>query len=285
MIYRRVLDLTDESEEAQFTAGSLQKHNPDANQVVHHLDSAVPEQMSLFQADDTPDVFKRVRYLSRWEDMPESRGPLVLSTGDLKLWYTSGPGGEPLLQLLSLVNASISSMRALLFAGIPWPCCHYLLSIGFLGTSLKNSRPVIMISSESASIRERLAKLLNNNAETKQFFASRVCFVTTPLKMLKPYFEPMTELVPLIDSIVESAGRYHAQPAQPETWIQQSDRVEPRFLEIELNFVQKYGRVEGVEELRSLEPMQTQIRIVEDSKMPILSTGEWRPDVLSSSGG
>lgn len=49
-------------------------------------------------AEDSPEIFKRVRFITRWQDFEESRGSLYWSSGTLSCWCCTGPASNPARQ-------------------------------------------------------------------------------------------------------------------------------------------------------------------------------------------
>jgi hypothetical protein len=128
--------------------------------------SIVALQESKTMPDDTPDIFKRVRFLTSWLDRTDSRGQLYTSLGDVHLWDTS--------QLPEVFEAEVQMHVSIKLHLAPYH--DYILSArrssemesnwtyrfftGFIGTSIETSQPVLVLIMKSAAGRKRLMKLI-----------------------------------------------------------------------------------------------------------------------------
>ncbi|KAF2730640.1 hypothetical protein EJ04DRAFT_555303 [Polyplosphaeria fusca] len=60
-----------------------------------------PEHLALsFPAEDGPEIFKRIRYVTRWEYRSESRGKLFYNNDQYSLWYAKCVEAMPILMAL-----------------------------------------------------------------------------------------------------------------------------------------------------------------------------------------
>ncbi|KAK8043334.1 hypothetical protein PG993_005764 [Apiospora rasikravindrae] len=123
--------------------------------------------LSKRQSMDSPEIFKRVRFLSRWEDRDDSRGPHSgLSFNNVHFWLFSKEGWIPEIQfqlyvmtwihlsLLEFRSDSISeTSRSLFGTGI-------VLRVVFAGYRKTMSIPVIMIIGVSPRHRKQALTLL-----------------------------------------------------------------------------------------------------------------------------
>lgn len=111
---------------------------------------------------DGPEIFKRVKFLSRWEDRRESRGSLLVTVGDMTLWSSSSQGvaGMANFQLKVSICVQLLSHPKYISADLPIPGSKVTVLTGFAGRSLGESFPIILIISESRKLRRRVAKVL-----------------------------------------------------------------------------------------------------------------------------
>ncbi|KAK7985802.1 hypothetical protein PG988_003424, partial [Apiospora saccharicola] len=95
--YREITDLSEASDD------KLKEWLCGNNNVQQHISETFPdtdlsdaETLRQFfperQATDSPEIFKRVRFLSRWEDRPESRGDYAGHVQGIHLWVFSESG-------------------------------------------------------------------------------------------------------------------------------------------------------------------------------------------------
>lgn len=116
---------------------------------------------------DSPEVFKRVRFLSRWEKCADSREGRIFSAGDVHFWDMSDRGwsgmaryqmGKSLLDYLvhshALRDASLwSSYRS------SDPEHNIFITPAFVGRTREESRPIILLYSNLKGPRRRALKL------------------------------------------------------------------------------------------------------------------------------
>jgi hypothetical protein len=106
-----------------------------------------------------PHIFKRVKFLTRWEDRVESRGRLIHTIGNIRLWRTSFQG------VASMANFQMQlSIWFQLHRYRHWIFEHQLeaiaMNIGFAGHSREQSLPIVILTADSKRIRRRAMKVL-----------------------------------------------------------------------------------------------------------------------------
>lgn len=112
------------------------------------------------KAEDGPEIFKHVRFVTRWEDFEESIGSLVWSSGGVSCWWCAGPAWDPAMQLAeTILNVVLSSLR-----GAMW----VTVGVCFIGPSRQESKPVAFIYTHSekwhrAAVRAARKWLRSNN--------------------------------------------------------------------------------------------------------------------------
>lgn len=117
------------------------------------FDEIEPAKLGLpFSAEDSPEIFKRVRYISRWEYRSESRGSLFYRTDQYCLWKTG------CIEAKSICRALAKSLCCTLPCDIiqgPHSWDNSIsLRIFFVGTSVQRSRPMVMIFSMKKKYRK-----------------------------------------------------------------------------------------------------------------------------------
>jgi hypothetical protein len=114
---------------------------------------------------DGPEIFKRVKFLSRWEDRSESRGELYRTFGYIHLWTLCCHGVAEMARFQMVVSIHIqwNLYRDWVLAGLlpdeieGWFVAAF---IGFVGRSREQSLPVLIGISTSKRLRRRLFKVL-----------------------------------------------------------------------------------------------------------------------------
>ncbi|KAH8632896.1 hypothetical protein IG631_11530 [Alternaria alternata] len=114
--------------------------------------------VTMSDIKEGPEVFKRVRFLSRWEFRLESRGPLRYKTGQYNWWKASCP--ETLAMRKALRVAFNENWAEHVFpTGTPrrWQESLFI-NFFFVGSTLQQSRPVLVIFSMSKKVRRETQK-------------------------------------------------------------------------------------------------------------------------------
>lgn len=120
----------------------------------------------LHLSEDSPDVFKRIRYISRWETREESRGSMRFikrgnglgpwwSSGPMHLWSATCTEAEVIKDTLAEVLKK-TLPDDLLYGGT-WERA-IALNLFFAGPTIQQSRPLIMVFSLSKSARDGVEK-------------------------------------------------------------------------------------------------------------------------------
>jgi hypothetical protein len=113
--------------------------------------------ISISDTEEGPEVFKRVRFLSRWEFRRESRGALRYTIGPYNWWVARGPEIKAMKDSLdTIMRANTSRIFAAAGENI-WQRILYL-NIFFVGSTLQQSRPVLFIFCMTKQVRREAWK-------------------------------------------------------------------------------------------------------------------------------
>ncbi|KAF4631717.1 hypothetical protein G7Y89_g6414 [Cudoniella acicularis] len=172
MIYRRVVDGTETSpfnnQNGNWSRLFPEEKKNDISLEENEITDCVPSHLLRHgEIDDSPDVFKRVRLFTRWQDAEESRaGDLFMKLGDVSLWEVSGPASEVCNQMSYLVQDALEDEYDFWDEGYEsWDeegkrlspderCLYYC--IFFLGTCRRKARPVLIVYSKYKSFRNKM---------------------------------------------------------------------------------------------------------------------------------
>ncbi|CAN9411990.1 unnamed protein product [Alternaria alternata] len=114
--------------------------------------------ISIFDTEEGPEVFKRVRFLSRWEFRLESRGSLFAKVGQYNWWIASCL--EATAMKVNLINTlqNVSARHTWVSPGASWSERKLLFCVFFVGPTLQESRPVLVIFGMSKKVRREAWK-------------------------------------------------------------------------------------------------------------------------------
>ncbi|KAK6080924.1 hypothetical protein SCUP234_05022 [Seiridium cupressi] len=183
LIYRGVLDLSDLDEHqidkvmalGPLAAGDKAKHtiighdDDDDEDTTLHLQADISDDWNIADMDrEGPEVFKRVRFLSRWEDLPESRGFVFASFGNVHLWTISLHGYAGMIKHQMALSTVVQAGRFFDYIHADQESCvpyHDVRSrlwfkLGFIGRSKMRSVPALVLYSESRKVRSRARRVL-----------------------------------------------------------------------------------------------------------------------------
>jgi hypothetical protein len=123
-----------------------------------HEDGYPADLVSKFDTEEGPEVFKRVRFLSRWEFRRESRGCLFSKIGHYNWWLADCP--EALAMNVTLGNAFRESSDVPLWfrPGAGFAEIIVLFGVFFVGLTLQQSRPVLVMFSMTKKARREAWK-------------------------------------------------------------------------------------------------------------------------------
>jgi len=167
MIFRRVTNLTETGEQNgwQTTNTSRRRHTEEDEEGCvedMHIESSVPVDLLRTQeVEDSPEVFKRVRFITRWEDFEESRGCLILSIGGIHCWRVAynSPAAMPCQQIIDTLGEEFLCRGDFIFRdGSGSDYFQYCLL--FFGADLQRSKPIILLYSEERRLRHRAMKVI-----------------------------------------------------------------------------------------------------------------------------
>jgi hypothetical protein len=168
MIYGRVTDVTDmeafsasqpsvppanrrgenyhghkyKEEEPQKCIEEMDDHVLDDDIVM--VDTVPAKFLTPNRVEDGPEIFKRVRFITRWEDSEESRGSLLWSSGTASCWCVAGPARDSMSPILRILVKYIGSNMP------PMPKDVAILAgIFFIGANRQDSKPVLVVYANS----------------------------------------------------------------------------------------------------------------------------------------
>jgi hypothetical protein len=180
MIYRRVIDVTKTSplndqngnwSRLSSSGFFLEGKKNDISLEENEITTSVPSHLLYYEGiDDSPDVFKRVRLFTRWQDAEESRsGELFMKFGEVSLWHVAGPAAEVCTQKSNLLRETWENRnkfgideyesleeREKLRVNV-W---HLFMDFFFLGTCRRKARPVFIVYSKHKQFRHEVAETL-----------------------------------------------------------------------------------------------------------------------------
>jgi len=161
MIYRRVVDVTDALSLGDKNFTNLIKTSTDEDSQSFDdydiTDCVPPNLFAQERVDDSPDVFKRARLLTRWQDAEESRASQpALTFGEISLWVTCGFARDVRLQLVTRVVNFIGTPVA--HAG---NICPVAVTVFFIGTSRQRAIPTILLYAKTKRVRRRAIEILS----------------------------------------------------------------------------------------------------------------------------
>ena len=117
----------------------------DGSILQHDFEDEFPADLiSTSNTEEGPEIFKRVRFLSRWEFRIESRGSLLTKTGQYNWWVANCLEATAMKQ--ALVDALCENWDDSIYAveGV-----NIFLNLFFVGSTLQQSRPVFLLFSTS----------------------------------------------------------------------------------------------------------------------------------------
>lgn len=166
MIFRRVTNLTETEEQNgwQTTNASTRRHTEEDEEGCvedMHIESSVPVDLLRTQeVEESPEVFKRVRFITRWEDLEESKGSLMLSIGGLHYWRVAhnSPATMPRRQILNTLHENFLREGDFIFKDVSGSHRFYY-HLSFFGADLQRSKPIILIYCEERRLRQRAMKV------------------------------------------------------------------------------------------------------------------------------
>jgi hypothetical protein len=140
------------------TDGSIKHFNTKTDSRIAHSDWEDASSMDLvtsFKTEEGPEVFKRVRFLSRWEFRNESRGKLRYRINQYNWWTTTCP--EAFVMRKTLRIAFEKKADSLSFARQKHKTWDRALCINlfFVGKTLQQSVPVLFIFSMDQKMRRK----------------------------------------------------------------------------------------------------------------------------------
>jgi len=107
--------------------------------------------------EDGPEIFKRVRFFTRWQDFEESRGPFWWRANGISCWGCTGPAVPYNMQLGRLIAPEV-------FSCFSREDCRggFLLhlSIVFIGANQSNSKAVLFFYTPNENLRPKVVRRL-----------------------------------------------------------------------------------------------------------------------------
>ncbi|KAI1327118.1 hypothetical protein F5Y16DRAFT_399667 [Xylariaceae sp. FL0255] len=181
-IYRRIIDVSDFDEERlhQFvTFGEPTDEAEDDHNDEDGLQSLCTSKKGIQDYIDGPEIFKRVRLLTRWEDRLEYRGDRTLFIDGISFWEMTSHdvvrqmGLAILVRILASTNSVWSG-----FEELPEFDSGLLYNFLFAGCTRTQSVPIILVTANLGKIRRRAAKMIRTLDWVQN--GSRISVVTLP---------------------------------------------------------------------------------------------------------
>ncbi|ETS84733.1 hypothetical protein PFICI_02758 [Pestalotiopsis fici W106-1] len=164
-IFRKVLDFSDMDDDAIDKWLAQPEHDQNSKAFLNDEYNG-NDNLSLLLAErenmEGPDIFKRVRYISRWEDLEDSRGSLSATMNGIRFWGIGDNGWA---------IEAVWNIRALAVAEANWQVherelapifgentCWY--RVQFAGYTRKTSVPVLTVITGSQDTCQRIVKAL-----------------------------------------------------------------------------------------------------------------------------
>ncbi len=122
---------------------------------MHIQDDAFDTLLKWQAVEDTPEVFKRVRFLTQWYNADDSRDTSFFRVGPLKIWHMAG---SALAHAGQIGRSSILSLYQEDLC-LPFKRTGIRLWLAFLGANRQDSIPVLLIYSKSKQNRERTLRI------------------------------------------------------------------------------------------------------------------------------
>jgi len=115
-------------------------------------------------AEDGPDLFKRVRLFTRWQDSAESRGTKIETLGGVTFWDFAKTKYDIVFQLEdALSDYMILNHEGYIFEGFDTNFQEFFYWMGFLGKTLQQSYPVVLLYAKKKLIRRRAMNCYQSN--------------------------------------------------------------------------------------------------------------------------
>lgn len=146
-------------------------HNDDDDDEADNNDSEYRDIESIGLEDlplsetllDGAEIFKRIRFLSRWENRVDSRGGVRVSVGDIHLWGISSHGVADMARFQMCVSICVHIVPYYdwIYAGIDqgdpttFGSSKIWLFPGFVGRTRETSLPIIVLISNSKRVRRK----------------------------------------------------------------------------------------------------------------------------------
>ncbi|TVY59716.1 hypothetical protein LSUE1_G008187 [Lachnellula suecica] len=156
MIYRRVVDVTNvlalDNQTTHLENPDIPNEQNSSWQDYDFNDGAPTTFRLQGDKDNSPDVFKRVRLFTRWQDAADSRAQRsTFQFGDISLWECAGAAVAMYPQISYHTYKAMRAERAMhddRHGTFAW-------NLFFLGTSRQNSRPTLLVYAKTKQDRQR----------------------------------------------------------------------------------------------------------------------------------
>ncbi|KAK9412941.1 hypothetical protein SUNI508_12246 [Seiridium unicorne] len=173
-IYRRVLDVSDATDDQleNWLSGSKNTKALDRDLDTSNEGLGTSQLHEIVAAQhiaEGPDIFKRVRFITRWEDLDESRGSLNTIVNGIHFWAIQKEGwaGMARFQISVLMNFQLTWQQVVSGVERGQSTFDWATDVAFVGYSKKTSVLVAIVYSEYPMIRRRAWKTLRNLAAFK----------------------------------------------------------------------------------------------------------------------
>jgi hypothetical protein len=165
MIYRRVIDVTDAlSPDEKNFANLISPTTNEDNQSFddHDITDCVPTDLfDQKRIDDSPDIFKRARLFTRWQDAEESRDRQpMLTFGGISVWRACGLAEDAKNLLIDRMSECVQADANRMNECIPAGVSAVVLGVFFIGTSRQRAIPTILVYAKQKWLRQRVVEEL-----------------------------------------------------------------------------------------------------------------------------
>lgn len=172
-MYRKVVDVTNVEEEYPFPEinnlhnnyheGNRAGNDEDEDDNLDITTAAVQANIHSRQVlTDGPEIFKRIRFLSRWENDAESRGYRLKEFRGWSISTRHNVARMARFQILVSVAAQLIFHKHWIYAGVERksPLTRWCAVMAFIGVNRAKSVPVIILMSLSKKVRRRCSEVL-----------------------------------------------------------------------------------------------------------------------------
>jgi hypothetical protein len=115
-------------------------------------------------AEDSPDVFKRVRLFTRWQDSPESRGSKITAFGNgTSFWDVTKSMHDMIYEFDGALLDHLTNYLDNTRSRDAWEDVLFVWT-GFIGRTLKQSYPIVLIYTKKKRVRSSAVSALQRSS-------------------------------------------------------------------------------------------------------------------------